>query len=209
MISLGNESSEGEPHFAVMSPMNERSGEQKVLCRLFENGLSTFHLRRPHWSAGRCKAWVEALPQEWRSRIVLHQHPHLVRKFGLAGFQLSSVGAGFPAPVGALGAISVQCEDYQTMLKVGKHYSRIMLGPVFPPEKYDVTIPRRSLQEYAAMAAYWRKNGGKAQILAFGGISIKNICLCRKAGFDGVVVVGAVWSVTEPVKAFKKLVSKW
>lgn len=199
----------GDPAYvAVMSPLQECDDERKILIRLFESGLVAYHLRRPYWTLSRCRAWIESIPAKWRSRIVVHQFPQLVRKYDLAGFHAM---AGTPLPVGNewAGKVSVQCEDFQSLLESDKRCRRVMIGPVFPPEKYDVTIPRRCLEEYAAMVAYWRKQGGTAEVVAFGGISADNIRRCRKAGFSGVVVVGAVWDADDPVKAFKKLSRRW
>lgn len=207
MVSRSAEA-DASARIAVMSPMNDRNGEHRILFKLFENGLSAYHLRRPHWSASRCCSWIESVPAKWRSRIVIHQYPHLVRKYNLGGFHQLADGA-LPGVSGISGKISAQCEDFSDIQKIGKHCRRVMLGPVFPPEKYDVTVPRRTLGEYAAIAAYWRKQGGTAEVFAFGGVSAENIRLCREAGFDGVVVVGAVWDTSDPVKAYKQLVRKW
>lgn len=207
----GNEAGgEAEARFVVLSPQNERAGEKKILFRLFENGLSAYHLRRPHWSIQRCREWLESLPAEARSRVVLHQFPQLVGKYGLAGFHVSSDSRAEAALRGGVsGELSVHCEDYASMLRVGNACRTIVFGPVFPPEKYDVTVPRRTFGEYAATVSYWRSRGGKARVLAFGGINSENIGECRRAGFDGVVVFGAVWSASDPVRAFKNLVRKW
>lgn len=207
LISRNDEVGGNAVCFGVMSTMAERPGERKILARLAENGLTAFHLRRPHWTLTQHKSWLDALSAEVRSRVVVHAFPQLVRRYGLAGFQLPSPET--PVPAGTPGEISTQCEDYQSMLRVGKTCARIMLGPVFPPKKYDVTVPRRTLGEYAAIASYWRRHGGRAKIVAFGGVDVSNVRLCRRAGFDGFVVVGAVWDAPDPVKAFANLVQKW
>lgn len=207
LISRNDEGGGNAVCFGVMSTMTERPGERKILARLAENGLTAFHLRRPHWTLAQHKSWLDALPAEVRSRVVVHAFPQLVRRCGLAGFQLPSPETLVPA--GTPGEISAQCEDYQAMLRVGKNCARIMLGPVFPPKKYDVTVPRRTLGEYAAIASYWRRHGGRAKVVAFGGVDASNVHLCRRAGFDGFVVVGAVWDAPDPVKAFANLVRKW
>ncbi|MBQ8445460.1 MAG: thiamine phosphate synthase [Opitutales bacterium] len=207
MVSRSAEA-DASARIAVMSPMKERNDDHGILFKLFENGLSVYHLRRPHWSASRCCSWIERVPVKWRSRIVVHQYPYLVRKYNLGGFHQSADGA-LPGVSGISGKISAQCEDFSDIQKIGNRCRRVMLGPVFPPEKYDVTVPRRTLGEYAAIAAYWRKQGGQAEVFAFGGVSSDNIRLCREAGFDGVVVVGAVWDTSDPVKAYKQLVRKW
>lgn len=207
LISRGAENRRAAAHFAVLSPTTERPGERKIVLRLFENGLTAFHLRRPHWSAAQFKTWLAALPADVRSRVFVHQYPQLVRKFGLAGFHLSP-GAAFPS-IGACGKLSAQCEDFQSVSRCGEKCTQLLLGPVFPPEKYDVTVPRRTPEEYAAIASYWRAHGGKAEILAFGGVNAENIRFCREAGFDGVGIVSAVWDAADPVKAFKKLIREW
>lgn len=193
---------------SVMSPVSERNGELKVLLKLFENGLPAFHLRRPYWSSARFCSWIESVPAKWRSRIIVHQFPQLVRKYNLGGFHQMS-GTSVSGISGMSGKVFEQCEDFSELQKVGKHCRRVMLGPVFPPEKYDITVPRRTLSEYAAIAAYWRKQGGNSEVFAFGGVSAENVRRCRQAGFDGVVVVGAVWDSPDPVKAYKNLVRKW
>lgn len=203
-----NAETDASARVVVMSPISERNGEHKVLFKLFESGLSLFHLRRSHWSLGRYCAWIEAVPAKWRSRIVIHQFPQLVRKYKLAGYHQAASDVSGSVP-GTQGRLSAQCEDFSEIRMAGGFCCRMMLGPVFPPEKYDVTVPRRTLGEYAAIAAYWRKRGGTAKIFAFGGVSAENIRRCRKAGFDGVAVVGAVWDAGDPVKAYKKLIRKW
>lgn len=211
VLPRGGESGGSASRFVVMSPLNERADEKKTLLRLFDAGLALYHLRRPHWSLDRCRAWLGALPESARSRIVVHQFPQLVRRFGLAGTHFSARGGNVPAGTAAAGELSAQCESYQEMLKVGKKCRRIMLGPVFPPKKYDVTVPRRTLSEHAAAAAYWRAHGGGngARILAFGGIDASNVRRCREAGFDGAVVVSAVWDADDPARAFTELVRRW
>lgn len=208
LIAESGEKSGREPHFAVMSPLFERPDEKKILLELFENGLSAFHLRRPRWPISRFKSWLEEFPPSIRSRIILHQFPQLVRRCGAGGFHLDH-GETLPLAAGELGEISARCEDFHAVLKVARFAHRIMLGPVFPPEKYDVTVPRRTFEEYVACADYWRAHGGKNQMLAFGGVSEENVKKCRKAGFDGFVAVGAVWDADAPVKAFKELLKKW
>lgn len=196
------------PHFAVMSPLTEVPGELKIIRGLFDRGLSAFHLRRPHWTAARYKAWLEALPKDLRSRIVIHQFPQLVRKYGLGGFHLG-VGMSANNFTGLSVPISGQSDSYESMLAFGKRCNRLILGPVFPPEKYDVTVPRRTIGEYAATADYWKRHGGVGEVLAFGGVTPTNIRQCRKHGFDGVVVVGAVWNASNPIAAFRNLKKKW
>lgn len=208
LISPGGGIDTETAHFAVMSPTTEPAGEHKILIRLFENGLSAYHLRRTHWSVAQHKKWLAGVPAEFRRRVVLHQQPQLVRACGLGGFHCGGTrrpnfSEKPPYPV------SSRAEDYPTLLGAAKFCGQICLGPIFPPENHDVTVPHRTLSEFAAIVAYWRAHGGNGKVIAFGGINEKNVGLCRAAGFDGFVVVSSVWKTRDPVKAFKNLVKKW
>lgn len=190
----------------VLSPTGTLKNESKIVCALFEQGLQHYHLRKPRWTAERIQAWIKALPKIYRSRVVLHQFPDLVERLGLGGFHVQA-GNPFPNSVPAE-KISVQCLQYADFEKVGKR-STIFLGPVFPRKDRDLTTPTRTPQEYAAMLAYWRKQGGTNRVLAFGGTSEDNVKLCKKLGFDGVAVVSAIWeSEKTPVAALKSLLRR-
>lgn len=193
---------------AVLSPTGSVRNEIKIVCELFENGLPTYHLRKPRWSLDRVQSWIKSLPRVYRSRIVLHQFPELVEKFGLGGFHIRADDAT-PEEI-PVEKLSVQCQHYADLEKCGNRFRRLMLGPVFPKKDRDITVPARTEQEYAAIVAYRRKTGGTCKIFAFGGVEIANVKRCKKMGFDGVAVVGAIWEAEDnPVAAFKKLSKKW
>ena len=192
----------------VLSPSGSLKNEADAVRGLFERGLSEYHLRRPRWNADKVAAWLRALPAEFRSRVVLHQCPELVKKFGLLGYHVSA-DAAFPADL-PREKISVQCREYADLEKLGGACRCVMLGPVFPRADRDLTVPARTPAEFGAIAAYARGHGFSAPIFAFGGIAADNVRLCRKLGFDGVAAVGAVWeSGSDPVSAYRALRRKW
>lgn len=191
----------------VLSPTGTLKNEIKLVSALFEQGLQRYHLRKPRWNAERIQAWIKSLPKAYRSRVVLHQFPELVERLGLGGFHIQ---ANDPIPDCVPAAkISVQCQQYADIEKFGKRHT-IFLGPVFPRQDRDWTTPTRTPQEYAAMLAYWRKQGGSHRVFAFGGISAQSSKICKKLGFDGVAVVSAIWeSESTPEQALKTLLRQW
>lgn len=196
--------------FAVFSPLDEAPNEEKIIPQLFDAGLTTFFLRRPRWQLPRYKAWLEALPADIRSRVVIPQFPQLVKKLGLAGFLASSISK--PVSPNSAGEIFAQCGSYQTLCDAASFGAKnFLIGPVFHGANYDITIPHRTIGEFSAIVNYWRKHGGNAsaKMLALGGINKKNVYACRQAGFDGFAVGGSVWFAPDPVAAFKELVEKW
>lgn len=191
----------------VLSPTGSVRGETKIVCELFEKGLQVYHLRKPRWSIDRVQSWIKSIPKVYRSRIVLHQFPELVEKFALGGFHIhadDSVPSCVPVE-----KLSAQCQHFSDLKKCGNKFRCLMLGPVFPKKDRDITVPARTEQEYAAIVAYYRQNGGACKIFAFGGVEADNVRRCKKMGFDGVAVVGAIWESADEVAAFKKLCRKW
>lgn len=206
IISRQHENSENAPHFAVFSPISERRDERKILENLFNNGLSTFHLCRPDWSASQQKKWLESLPARLRPCVVPQQFPNDVKTFKLGGFHAKRASA-VPSNFG--GNVFLQCESFSDVLGVSAFNGVAVLGPIFPPKERDVTVPHRTPAEFAATVAFCKKSHPKTKILAFGGITAENIHLCKKMGFDGIIVSKAVWKASNPVEAFKNLVKKW
>ncbi|MCD8298742.1 MAG: thiamine phosphate synthase [Opitutae bacterium] len=194
-------------HIVVMSPQGSVRDEAKLVTELFKNGLAVYHLRRPRWQKVRFKKFIEQIPEQFRSRIVLHHYPDLVAKYNLGGFHL---GPNAEIPQGYTGSLSAQCMQYSDAEKFGKRCRRLMLGPVFLKDDRDITIPTRTPQEFSAIISYWRKkNGSRTKFFAFGGVSGQNIATCKHLGFDGVTLVSAIWDSADPVKAFKEFKGKW
>jgi thiamine-phosphate pyrophosphorylase len=83
----------------VISPERDDSREPAILGELFAAGLEHYHVRKPSWSREKLEAWLRALPQEFRTRLVLHQHHELVDALGLGGVHERDelVGRGVPA----------------------------------------------------------------------------------------------------------------
>jgi thiamine-phosphate pyrophosphorylase len=69
----------------VISPEDDDPREIAVLGSLMDRGLERYHVRKPHWTPLKLASWLDPLPDEWRSRVVLHQHHDLVARFALGG----------------------------------------------------------------------------------------------------------------------------
>ena len=191
----------------VLSPTGNVKGEAKIVCELFKNGLGLYHLRKPRWTREKFAEWLKQIPKEFRARIVVHQFPELVEKFGLGGFHL---GIGVSVPGNFTETLSAQCASYADIEQVAPACRYVLLGPIFPSGNRDLTVPARTPAEFAAALSYWRKKGGRAKVFAFGGVNAGNIKTCKKLGFDGFATVSAIWDSEDgPVKAFKALRKKW
>jgi thiamine-phosphate pyrophosphorylase len=134
----------------VISPEHDEPREIAVLGALFAAGLERYHVRKPHWPAAQLETWLRALPAEWRTRLVLHQHHELVKKFSLGGRHWRDDGVGRVIPNPPLQPLHTQesrrvtdnapylpitsrsCHDLSALRASLGHYNSVFFGPVFP-----------------------------------------------------------------------------
>ncbi len=206
VASLFSRRSNVSAGIVVFSPTEGLRDEAKLVTELFKNGLSEYHVRKPHWRRGRFVQFIKAVPEQFRGRLVLHQHPELVKTHGLRGFHLLAQGAS-GVPTDYEGHLSVQCGHYFDVEKFGKRSGSVFLGPVFPRKVRDGTT--RTLEEFSAIISYCRKRGFGEKFFAFGGITAKNVNQCKRLGFDGCALVSAIWESSDPVEAFKEIKKAW
>jgi thiamine-phosphate pyrophosphorylase len=123
-----------------ISPEHDDPREIAVLGALLAAGLERYHVRKPHWPAAQLETWLRALPEDWRTRLVLHQHHELVAALGLGGCHSRDDKGGAACPQDALSALrstrstftSRSCHDLNALSAALGHYDSVFLGPVFP-----------------------------------------------------------------------------
>lgn len=67
----------------LISPPAPLRNETKILNRLFDRGLRTYHLRKPDYSVSMLQEYIDGIHVEYRDRIMLHQHHELAHIRGL------------------------------------------------------------------------------------------------------------------------------
>ena len=196
----------------VFSPTQSFKGEANIVSALFKEGLTVYHLRRPRWSAQQITTWVKSIPEDLRERVVLHQHPELVARLGVAGFCAESPKSLPPKSLDC-GVRMAICQSYDDLLEVRKQCAAVLLGPLFLSGHRDLTVPARTPEELVATVAYFRKYfpNSSLRIFAYGGVNCaKSVRACRDLGcFDGFASMSGIWNDDEPIENFKKLCKQW
>ncbi|MDR0536052.1 MAG: thiamine phosphate synthase [Puniceicoccales bacterium] len=208
---------EGEPFSVVISTPDYYRGEHEILEGLFEAGLSRFHLRKNRFSFREWCEWVEAVPEKWLDRIVVHAQPVIAGKFSLGGLHLRA-GSRIPDGWSDEIPLSYSCSNFDDLAR-SRRAQYATLGPVFPSldgggkfrrnrDGRD-SEPQRTPEEYSTILESWRDNPRCCPVLALGGISAENVHTARELGFAGFAVVGAVWDAEDPVAGFQALHAGW
>jgi thiamine-phosphate pyrophosphorylase len=199
----------------VISPESDEPREHAVLARLFAAGLERYHVRKQHWPRDKLIAWLDAVPEEWRSRLVLHQHHDLAAELGCGGVHFKdSEGRARPLfePQFTDGPADIpplftsrSCHDLATLQSSLGCYDAVFFSPIFPSISKPGYQPAVEVEVVAERLARRNDDERAAEVIALGGITPENAARCSELGFDGVAVLGAVWLAAEPLEAFDAL----
>ena len=79
-------------------------GEASFIVRLLDESFDRVHVRKPDADAWAVAQLIEGVPDEYRSRLVLHDHHALAERYGLGGIHLNYRNP--VAPAGFQGTVS-------------------------------------------------------------------------------------------------------
>ncbi len=193
----------------VISHPSNFPNEGKIITALFEEGLETFHLRKPKWDKNKTADFLSSIPSQYHKRIVLHHHHSLAKNFNIKGLhypkkkrkkpsktkwlirlkRMFNKNLTYSASLHSLGSISHN--DF---------FDYVFLSPVF-----DSISKKGYGQAFTPGALKYAVNHAKTKVYALGGVSPENIVKVKEYGFAGAALLGAVWNYDDdPVEVFKK-----
>ncbi|MBP5770507.1 MAG: thiamine phosphate synthase [Bacteroidaceae bacterium] len=162
--------------------------EDKIISALFDEGLDLFHLRKAGSEPVYSERLLTLLPEEWHSRIVVHEHFYLKEEFNLRGIHLNS---HYPEPPrGYHGQLSRSVHSLERLQQEKENMDYIFLSPVFD----SITYPDRHAA-YTSEQLYDATRAGliDRKVMAAGGISSATLPLLSDYGFGGAVISGDLW----------------
>lgn len=163
--------------------------EHQILTALFEEGLDTLHLRKPNTEPVYSERLLSLIPEQYRRRIVVHDHFYLKNEYGLRGIHLNSRNP--EAPNKYKGHISCSCHTPEEVTACKRRFDYVFLSPIFDSiskEGYEAQFSDEQLLSLGKQKVIDRK------VMALGGISLDNVARVKEYGFGGAVVLGALWS---------------
>lgn len=163
--------------------------EDKILTTLFEEGLDILHLRKPDSEPVYCERLLSLMPEQYRSRIVVHDHFYLRDEFDLMGIHLSKRHP--QAPASYKGPITRTCYDLQSLKEHKSQCEYILLRNIFDSISESENKASFTSDELLAAA---RQGIIDRHVVAEGGVSHENIEQVREYGFGGVAIRGDLWN---------------
>lgn len=164
------------------------SGEATFISKLFLQGLDLLHLRKPEASLEAYKQLLLQIPEQWHSRIVLHEHFELAEEYKLHGIHLNRRCSVVPNAYH--GSISCSCHTIEEVITQKDSKNYVFLSPIFDSISkvgYHAAFSPTSLKQAAV------ENVIDEKIIALGGITANNIPLVKEWHFGGVALLGDIW----------------
>ena len=190
------------PSVILISPPSEKDGEIDLLCQFFDAGLSRFHLRKPNFSAEDLKRYLNQIPSEHLSKIVVHRCPEVLADFAVGGYHFRSNESAHQV---LKGTSSKSLHKLSELTRLKETMDYVFLGPIFRSVSKKGYGPKISLNEIFSLFSSGRLNSLAKipKVYALGGIRKKKMLRLSEVGFSGVALLGSVWGSRDPLKSIK------
>lgn len=163
--------------------------EDKILTTLFEEGLDYLHLRKPDTAPMFSERLLTLIPEQYRKRIVTHDHFYLKEEFNLMGIHLNHRNPN--PPENYRGHISCSCHSLEEVKSRKIPCNYVFMSPIF-----DSISKQNYLSTYSAEEIRQASKDGiiDKKVIALGGIDAGNIPLIKDYGFGGAAILGDLWN---------------
>lgn len=185
----------------VISNPTTIANEINVIHSLFEEGLQSFHIRKPEYSLKEMISFIAQINPEFRPRLVLHNHYELIETFKINRIHFAE---------GKRKIITLEkYKNREIHLSTSTHsitdfnslapeFEYAFLSPVYPSISKEDYLPKTDLFQ-----SIKDRTNIKTKLIALGGINPKNIEKPLTNGFDNVALLGTIWNTENPIKNFK------
>ncbi len=164
-------------------------GEEQALNRLFAEGMSRLHLRKPAFSEAETRAFLDKIEPQYRCRIVLHDYYALAREMQLAGVHFNQRNRHLFADYQDI-AVSLSAHTVEDLQNVPLCIHYTFLSPIFDSiskEGYKQAFTPEVLQQLRHDGLLHKGT------IALGGITPERIPQVADMGFGGVALLGSFW----------------
>lgn len=199
----------------VISHNRSLEDEDKIITRLFEYGLETFHLRKPRMSTKKLEELIKKIPAHFHNRIVLHTHHNLCARYDLKGIHITRNHLNrlrvtkwklfFLSLRRSLKTLifTTSKSQLQSVYDIDEfQYEYIFLNPVFDP----LTGKFQNGFHEEVLKAANAKSGKK--IIARGGVNPERLRRVKELGFYGFAVNSYIWKSPDPIKAYLEITNE-
>ncbi|MEM9339562.1 MAG: thiamine phosphate synthase [Bacteroidota bacterium] len=197
----------------LVSNFYDIPNEHFALNLIFCEGLDTFHLRKKDYTEDQMREYLERIPDFFHERIILHSHFHLVEEYGLKGAHFTKKYT-FPEYVHGkrdskakrFARMGFSYHTINEVVKEGSIYDYVFLSPIFDSisnKGYNSKFNPGELKKFLQQTV------DRPEVIALGGINEKKVEMAQQLGFDGIALLGHIWTDFEMDQDIKALANKF
>ncbi len=177
--------------------------EIKLIHSLFAEGLTLFHVRKPHFSEDEIKTYLLEIGLEYNHRLVLHSHHQLAEDFGINRIHFTEENRKHASEEKLkyceeknfhLSTSIHKIDDYEILSNA---FEYAFLSPVFRSISKPNYVPSIDFKTEI------KSKKKKIALVALGGIATKTVKIALEYGFDDVALLGTIWNSNNPIENFK------
>ncbi len=185
------------------------SDEQQLVQELMQCGIETFHLRKPILTLEEMRDWLKQVSLTDCSKIVLHSHWLLAEEFNIKGIHIGAAALR-SMPLAEQESwmayakrnqltISSSVHHQEEINRLPKEFDYIWLSPVFESISKQAYMSSFSDSQFDNWAKELKEQK-QTQVYALGGVTAQHAIKLAQRGFDGMVVLGSVWSKVKGIQ---------
>ncbi|MDH6356590.1 thiamine phosphate synthase [Parabacteroides sp. PF5-9] len=163
------------------------AGEEEIVRHLFDEGLEILHLRKPEAGKNELIKWLDRIPADYHSRIVLHEHFDLTTEYSLKGIHLNRRYPTVPDDYN--GSTSRSIHSFNEITDYAP-YQYVFLSPIFSSISKKGYESKFSISE---LKEAFEKGILHEKVVALGGITVSTIPFIHDLPFGGYGVLGSLW----------------
>ncbi len=189
----------------VVSNFYDIPYEHHVLNLLFCEGLQRYHLRKKNYTEREMRKYLDKIPAVFLPHIILHSHFDLIDEYGLKGahftkkFSYQDYQQTLPAYAAntkenLFHHLSFSLHSVQEIKELATVFDYIFLSPIF-----DSISNRGYNSKFKVndLKAFLNSNTPHPDIIALGGIKAERLPQIIETGFDGLALLGHIWTIFE------------
>lgn len=187
----------------VCSTPETLSDEQELVQELFFCGLETFHLRKPTFSTEEMRNWLTELSKSDCSKVILHSHWLLAEEFKIKGIHIGATAYGNMSLAEQAAwrtyanrkqlSLSSSVHNQEEIDRLPQGVDYVWLSPIFESISKEAYISSFSDHQFDHWAKELKEKK-QTLVYALGGVTARHALKLRQRGFDGMVVLGSLWS---------------
>lgn len=197
----------------VISSTKGTYPETKIVTEMFDNGLETFHLRKPSFNKKKMGEYINQIPEPYWHKIIIHSKHILAIKFNLGGIHFTKkhrknklrswltkkyIKQSIPKI-----KTTTSFHSLESLIETDKKYDYVFLSPVFDSiskSKYQGKFKDQNFNVFLKKV--------NQKVYALGGINASKVEKVKSMDFQGIALHGVIWESENPIKTFNEIKEK-